>query len=200
MMMSMGIFGSFLVGWLIDRVGLEICTALTLLFGQLQMLLIILGSQSKTLMILSFAAYTAFRAFLYPVFIGSLTSRLGFKYFGILLGLGFALSGMAQLLFPVLVLWFQGDCHLLTDRINHEGAVATTCDHGMWQSSEILQFIVLGLMHVVPLLDYRDRVTRDVKIKQMLMPNSSNPSYGSRNGMEHPYTDETLQEMSGKMT
>lgn len=177
-MMSFGILGSFLVGWLIDRVGLEICTAMTLMFGQLQMLLIIFGSQSETLMILSFAAYTAFRAFLYPVFIGSLTSRLGFKYFGILLGLGFALSGLAQLFFPILVQWFEGDCHLLIDTDEELGPVGA-CDHGQWQRSEILQFFILGMMNIVPVLDYRDAVARSLKIQQLLSSNTPKPSYGS---------------------
>ncbi len=189
-MMSMGIFGSFLVGWLIDRVGLEVCTAITLMFGQLQMLLIIFGSHSEILMVLSFAAYTAFRAFLYPVFIGSLTSRLGFKYFGILLGLGFALSGIAQLFFPVLVRWFQGDCHFLTDIQVHDVAVgANSCDHGKWQSSEFVQLIVLGLMNIVPMLDHRDAIAREFKIRQMLSSSSPISSYGSRNRMESPYVD-----------
>ena len=174
----MGILGSFLVGWLIDRVGLEVCTAMTLLCGQLQMLLIIFGCQSETMMILSFAAYTTFRAFLYPVFIGSLTSRLGFKYFGILLGLGFALSGLAQLFFPILVRWFEGDCHLLLD-MDEEVGSSSHCDHGRWQRSEVLQFFILGMMNVVPLLDHRDAVARTIKIQQLLSSNSPKPTYGS---------------------
>lgn len=176
--MSMGIVASLAVGSLIDRVGLEFCTAMTLMSGQLQMLLILFGSNSETMMILSFVAYTIFRAFLYPVFIGSLTSRLGFKYFGILLGLGFAMSGVAQLLFPVLVRFLQGDCHLLDDAGLVEAAVESReCDHGKWQSSEIVQFFLLGAMNIVPILDHRDAVARKKKIQELLL--TATAFYGS---------------------
>lgn len=124
-------------------------------------------------MILSFVAYTAFRAFLYPVFIGSLTSRLGFKYFGILLGLGFALSGIVQLLFPKLVDFAQGDCHLVTDDMN-----TTKCDQGKWQHTESLQFLLLGVMYIVPVLDRRDNVMRETRIREMLRSSSPSASYG----------------------
>lgn len=40
------------------------------------------------------------------------TSRLGFKYFGNLLGIGFDVSGIAQLLMAALANAVQGDCHL----------------------------------------------------------------------------------------
>jgi hypothetical protein len=172
--MGMGICGSFLVGWLLDCVGLEFCTALTLLFGQVQMLLIIFGSDKESWMILSFFAYTAFRAFMYPVFIGSLTSRLGFKFFGMLLGLGFALSGICQLLFPKMVDMAQGDCHLVTVDLSSE-----KCDHGKWQHTEILQFLVLGIMYIVPVLDQRDRVLREERIRDKLLSTSPRSSYGS---------------------
>jgi MFS family permease len=181
--MSMGLAASLLVGWLIDRIGLEFCTFMTLMLGQIQMVLVMFGSHNESVMFLSFVAYTAFRAFCYPVFIGSLTSRLGFKYFGILLGLGFALSGVAQLLFPLLGRMVQGGCHLLDDDIIGNEEVASTCDHGKWQVAEMVQFIALGLIYIVPILDHRDAVARDIKIKQILSSSlSPKASYGSLSG------------------
>jgi len=174
MIMGMGICVSFLVGWLLDTVGLEFCTAITLFFGQMQMFLVIFGSDKESWMLLSFVAYTAFRSFLYPVFIGSLTSRLGFKYFGILLGLGFALSGIVQLLFPKLVNLTQGDCHLMATDTYVE-----TCDHGKWQQTEVIQLLVLGTMYIVPILDRRDRIIRELRIQEMLHLESPVSSYGS---------------------
>ena len=191
--MSMGIVPSLLVGWLIDRIGLEFCTSITLLCGQIQMLLVLFGSHNENVMFLSFVAYTVFRSFCYPVFIGSLTSRLGFKYFGILLGLGFALSGFAQLLFPLLVHILQGDCHLLTDDINGYQGVPNTCDHGNWHKSELVQFVFLSLMNVVPFLDHRDSVAREIRIKEILSSSlSPKPSYGSRTvGTDSPDSQES---------
>jgi len=172
--MGMGIFGSLSVGWLLDRMGLEFCAAITLFFGQMQMLLIIYGSQKESWMLLSFVAYTIFRAFLYPVFIGSLTSRLGFKYFGILLGLGFALSGTFQLLFPKVVELTQGDCHLTA-----VGTGTDSCDHGKWQITEVIQFMALGVMYMIPLLDRRDRINREAQIREILLEESAIATYGS---------------------
>lgn len=179
----MGIVASLLVGSLIDRIGLEFCTAMTLMFGQLQMILVLFGSGSEAMMILSFVAYTMFRSFLYPVFIGSLTSRLGFKYFGILLGLGFALSGVVQLLFPVLVHFVQGDCHLLEDaRVEEALGSAPECDHGKWHVTEVVQFFLLGAMHIVPILDHLDTVARERQIQLLLLspsPRKTMYRYGS---------------------
>lgn len=175
--MGMGIGGSLLVGWLLDNVGLEICTAMTLLFGQLQMAIVILGSDKESWMIASFVAYTSFRAFLYPVFIGSLTHRLGFKYFGILLGLGFAVSGIVQLMFPKLVELSQGDCHLSS--MGGSKLDGSNCDHGKWQQSEVLQFILLGVMYIVPVLDRCDAVRRKREIQELLLSKSPKISYGT---------------------
>jgi len=182
----MGVVGSLEVGGLIDRIGLEFCAALTLMVGQIQMLLILFGPTSEKVTILSFVFYSIFRSFLYPVFIGSLTSRLGFKYFGILLGFGFALSSIAQLLFPVLVSWLEGDCHLLEDAAIDQAAVeAQNCDHGNWQASEAVQFLILGALHIVPILDHRDAKERERQIREVLALQSPRKSiYGTNTGTE----------------
>jgi len=178
-LMGFGIFGSLLVGWLIDRVGLEICTSMTLVLGQLQTVLVVFGSTSESLMILSFTVYTVFRAFLYPVFISSLTTRLGFKYFGILLGIGFALSGVTQLLFPLLISLLKGNCHVQ----RNDDAISNDCDHGRWPMSEVLQFLVLGMMHIIPFLDHQDTIARERSIKEILLSSPLVKStYGSSQG------------------
>jgi MFS family permease len=89
---SFGILAAFLIGWLMDRVGLVAITILTILMGQLHLIMITFLSNKPVPLMVGFVFYTLFRQFLFPMYIASLSSRLGFKYFGILNGLGFAAS------------------------------------------------------------------------------------------------------------
>jgi len=141
---SGGMLGSFLVGWLMDRIGLVSCTILTIVMGQLHMLIVIFCSGMRAPMIVGFFVYTMFRQFLFPVFIACLSARLGFKYFGMLNGLGFASSGIAQLLLATLVRAVKGTCHVQME----EG-----CSQGYWQELHGVQLCVLTALLVVPLLD-----------------------------------------------
>jgi MFS family permease len=172
LMMSMGIVVSILVGWLIDEIGLEACTALTLLLGQLQMVLVILFGKYHSLLVASFWVYTMFRQFLYPVYIASLTSHLGFKYFGVLLGVAFAVAGFAQLLLAALVEAVQGDCHTLE-------TLTDECDHGHWTLLHWFQFFILGALLIVPIQDYRHKVLRESKIREILSEQPTSCSYGT---------------------
>jgi hypothetical protein len=112
--------------------------------GQLHMLIVIFCSGMPTPMIVGFFIYTLFRQFLFPVFIACLSARLGFKYFGMLNGLGFASSGMAQLFLASLVRAVKGTCHLQME----EG-----CSHGYWDELHIIQFCALTALLVFPMLD-----------------------------------------------
>ncbi|KAG7356166.1 major facilitator superfamily transporter [Nitzschia inconspicua] len=161
--MSGGVFGSVMVGILIDNFGVEICTSILLVFGQLQMVIVLFFDQYQSMMMLSFFLYTLFRAFLYPVFIASLTSRLGFKYFGVLLGIGFAVSGLFQLLMAPLHDIVAGDCHLLA---SPDPSGEDDCFEGLWISLHLLQLsALLGLM-VVPFLDYRSKVAHELAVEE----------------------------------
>jgi MFS family permease len=173
--MSMGMIVSVVVGFLIDLLGIEICTAITVISGQIQNLILLLFGKSYSMTLASFVFYTIFRQFLYPVFIASLTSRLGFKYFGILLGIGFALTGLAAPVFAALSEALQGDCHLYDESV-------TSCDHGHWILAHVLQFLLLGALLIIPWLDYRDRIERERRIKDILTEQdekSNMATYGS---------------------
>ena len=173
----MGMLVAVGVGVALDRLGLEVCTALTLVAGQVYAFFRLAFRESYALTLASFVVYTIFRNFLYPVFIASLTSRLGFKYFGILLGIGFTLTGLAQPLFVPLSDFLQGDCHL------DDGAPAIDCDHGYWASFHVFSFLLLVALLVVPWLDYRDRVGREARVRMILAeqrsPAPSRTTYGS---------------------
>jgi MFS family permease len=175
--MSVGIIASVVVGSLIDRIGLPFCTIVTLVFGQLQILVLCFFGKNKSVMVVGFAIYTFFRQFLFPVFIASLTGQLGFKYFGILLGIGFAISGVLQLLFATLVELVRGDCRLA------EESESASCSHGWWRELHLIQFILLAILCVVPIQDHRDLVGRKRKMKELLgSPLPTPTTYGTRTG------------------
>lgn len=170
--MSSGALVSIPIGWLIDQIGVEACTFLTLLMGQLQMLLLLFGEDNIHCVTVSFWVYTLFRQFLYPVYISSLTSRLGFKYFGVLLGIGFGLGGMAQLFLYPLDALVQGDCRLQDETILMEGR-AEECDNGIWRELHVIQALILLVLWVVPLLDHQEKMRREQKIKEILSRRTS---------------------------
>lgn len=127
------------------------------------MVIVLFFDQHQSMMVVSFCLYTLFRAFLYPVFIASLTSRLGFKYFGVLLGIGFAISGLFQLLMAPLNDFVAGDCHLIE---SPDPSGADDCFEGLWISLHLLQLsALLGLM-VVPFLDHRAKVAHEAAVEE----------------------------------
>jgi len=167
LIMSGGFMVSMFVGWLMDRVGLETCTIVTLILGQASLVLrMVAGTETyynPVMMLMGFVVYTLFRQFLFPVFIASLTAKLGFKYFGILSGIGFALSGVAQVFMAMLVHGLAGDCHLHPPQEQkqqqHTSASSTetlpSCSHGSWLQFHLFQLILLCLLTVIPLQDRR---------------------------------------------
>jgi MFS family permease len=144
---SFGILGSIFIGWLMDRTGLETCTALTLVMGSSQSLILTLFSDKSYMMILGFVMYSFFRQFLFPVFVASLSAKMGFKYYGILSGIGFALSGLSQLYIATVVEAIEGSCHecILDDE--------EPCTQGSWKVLHMIQCIVLLLLLGIPAYD-----------------------------------------------
>jgi hypothetical protein len=142
--------------------------------GQVQMLFLGFFSDNQSLVVASFWIYAFFRQFLYPVFISSLTSHLGFKYFGILLGVGFFAGGLAQLFLATLVEAVQGDCR------EQKQEAQGDCSHGFWKQLQIIQFVVLGVLMIVPLQDRRDRLEQERLMKTVLsIGYPPTPGYGA---------------------
>ena len=203
----MGMIGSLIIGTLLDRVGLELCTALTLLLGLIHMVAIYpTTATSKSWMVISFWIYMLFRNFLYPVYISSLTDRLGFKYFGVLLGIGFALSGLVQLSMTAVDEWAQGDCHELSTMSSSGGTHAVesssissvdgatidssgeaTCNHGWWGRLHVVQFIQLGCLMVCPLLDRWEIQNRKAKLAEMMAEAESSRTTASKSPSSTSY-------------
>lgn len=154
--MSGGLIGSILVGSLLDRMGLETCTIVTLLLGQTSLVLRIV-SRTYSVTLIGFVLYTLFRQFLFPVFIACLTARLGFKYFGILSGIGFALSGIVQVFMASLVHLLAGDCHM-QQQSPEESMVA--CHDGRWTEFHSFQIVLLGVLIIIPVMDRQQVATK----------------------------------------
>ena len=141
---SIGVLAAFAIGWLMDRVGLVACTTLTVVMGQLHMIIIIVWNDRPMPMIFGFVVYTIFRQFLFPVYIACLSTHLGFKYFGILNGLGFAASGVTQLFIAELVRAVRGTCYV---------AAGEGCYQGTWKELHIVQLCILSALLIVPAID-----------------------------------------------
>lgn len=180
---SMGVVASFLVGWLMDQVGLEICTALTLVLGQTRSIALVWLADRKAFLVASFVCYSFFRSFLFPVYIASLTTHLGYKYFGLLNGIGFATAGVAQIFMGHLVRAVQGDCHL-NSHVN-DPAFAPPCNHGQWETLHFVELLILTLLLTAPVLDFLEKVVRKRRIREVLgsirslSSHSYNQGYGS---------------------
>jgi hypothetical protein len=123
-----------------------------------------------TPMLGGYIIYTMFRQFLFPVYIACLSARLGFKYFGILNGLGFAVSGVAQLFIAYVVRAVQGTCH--TD-------IGSDCTHGRWTQLHIVQVCILSLLLVIPLLDHYAEKNQAAKASQTQQYIAIELDYGS---------------------
>ena len=198
--MSTGVCASLLVGWLMDQVGLGVCTAVTLMLGQSRSFVLVWLADRKSFLVTSFVCDALYRSFLFPVFIASLTTHLGYKYFGLLNGIGFAIAGVAQIFMGHLVRAVQGDCHLNTHVVDPD--LAPTCDHGMWVALHVAELIILTVLLTAPLLDYVEGVVRKRRIREVLGSIRSlsirhlNPDYGSFMSVPSGEEEEAEQDMN----
>jgi len=175
--MSMGVFASFLVGWLMDRIGQVVCIALTILLGTLQLSVLVLLGNYEFGMIASFVLYIFFRQFLFPVYIAGITDRLGYKFFGLLIGIGFALAGVSQIFMASLVLAVQGNCHLMTTSYDTTNP-AIDCFSGYWKQLHWTEVSLLAVLLVVPVFEHFDRAFQKSRVQEALLRGSfSNSSH-----------------------
>lgn len=91
---------------------------------------------------------------------------MGFKYFGILRGVGFVLSGASQLEIVALVRAVQGSCHVTIGNMS--------CTHGYWTELHLLFAILLIVLIGVPVMDYYHNTKgKESKIESAQLPNRS---------------------------
>ena len=203
LIISAGIAAAVLIGILMDQVGLEVCAVLTLVLGQIQLIVLVWFAFSRAVLVASFVCYMLFRSFLFPVFIASLTTHLGYKYFGILNGIGFALAGAAQATMSHVVRAVQGDCHLEMHVTDVDAA--PPCDHGKWLTLHILQLVVLTVLLVAPVFDYVEGIMRKRRLREVLgslrsfqfQMSGSLQDYGSISEHSAPSGDQSDAEEGG---
>lgn len=162
-----------LSGYLLDSVGFAPTAFIAIGMAVLQMLLLQVADASESIMVLSFCSYAVYRAFLFPYFFASLSKKIGFKYFGILSGIAFSVSGISQLVISPLATYVEGDCHELDDQIDD------TCSEGSWDMIHYFQIMCLVVLLLVPIIDNYVDNKKTKALKKLLSMQSS--SYGSVN-------------------
>ena len=193
LIMSVGFVGSFLAGWLMDNLGLQQCTLVLLVFGVCQAFILAVFHDHRWWMILGFVIYTQFRSLLFPLFVGSITSQLGFKYFGLLNGLGFAIAGIAQIFMASLVELTQGDCHLYYGTAESQ---IPNCNKGKWTQLHIVQACVLLVLTLDPVVQRLREFRRKQKIEAVLARQSPllrRDGYGALLRIGEDNFDEAIQ-------
>lgn len=147
--MTGGVASIPLIGWLMDKYGFPITMLVTIFFGIVWAIL--LGTSKANLLYPSFLFYALFRTFLYTFIFSYLADKLGFKYYGVLAGVLFFLSGIVGLLQYPLALWAAGTC------ISPVPAPGQYCSHGQWSwLNHVMTVMLVGLLYF-PYQDYRER-------------------------------------------
>ena len=184
-----------LSGYLLDSVGFGAAAVVAISLGIGQMILLLLADMEMwdssfdspdfpiimALMIGSFVCYAAFRAFLFPYFFATLSSKLGFRYFGILTGLSFCLSGVCQLAIAPLSNLVDGDCHNVMDQ-TFEEYHNEDCHQGYWKFLHIFQLGHLTLLFLIPYFDARSSSNSASEEKTL---EHSDTEYGSTTTTEN---------------
>jgi hypothetical protein len=145
-----------------DKNGFPITMLVTIFFGVVWAILLSTGDSQ--LLVVSFVFYALFRTFLYTFIFSYLADKLGFKYFGILVGIMFFVSGIFGLLQYPLSVWAGGTC------ITAKASDQATCSHGQWALlNHLTVFMLMGLLYF-PYQDYveRQQIMRHISSKSIM--------------------------------
>jgi hypothetical protein len=106
--MTLGIIAIPFIGYMMDNGGFPLTSVATVAFGLIWSLLFLYDS--KNLLIPSFIFYAMYRTFLFTFLFAYLADTMGFRYFGVLAGIMFAVGGFVGLLQYPLAFWAAGKC------------------------------------------------------------------------------------------
>lgn len=168
--MGCGVVASFVIGVMMDHFGVEVASIWTIGLAMAHQLIGIFAVQ-RSWMLIGFVIYVFYRQFLFPVGIAMITARLGFKYFGLLNGIGFLLSGLAQGLMVPVVKLVQGRCHEYGS-VDIE-LMQDSCNHGNWDRLHVVELLSFMLLFLVPIYDYRDKLAERKQLRQLAKRRSS---------------------------
>jgi hypothetical protein len=118
------------------------------------------------------------------------------QYFGLLNGIGFAFSGVAQAFMGRLVQAVQGDCHWNTNVTDL--SLSPPCDQGHWLTLHVVELVVLTLLLAAPLLEHIERKQRKQRLRNALgsIRSFSSAYYGSISSLQETRSDDS-DEMTG---
>lgn len=134
------------VGWMMDVWGFPVTMFVTILFSIFWASLLCLLDAKY--LIASFVCYALFRTFLFTFLFSYMADRLGFQFFGILVGILFLISGVVGLLQYPLSEWADGSC--ITD--SQDG-----CSHGQWDKVNHIMLVSFCLLLFFPYQDHIER-------------------------------------------
>merc|ERR1711871_1126112 len=138
--MTGGVVAIPFIGALMDNYGFPITMLITIFLGIVWTGLLM--STSSSLLYLSFMFYALFRTFLYTFLFSYLGDKLGFKYYGILAGILFFVSGLVGLLQYDLSVWAAGTCTTAS------ASEVDTCFHGHWELlNKVMLVMLLSLIY-----------------------------------------------------
>lgn len=154
--MTLGTVAIPFVGACMDTLGFPATSFFTSLFGLVWSVLLM--SSSRSAFFISFVLYTLFRTFLFTFMFAYLADTLGFKYFGVLAGVLFAISGFVGLGQYYLAQWATGTCHsLVTDDLH--------CDRGQWSTINLCMLATFVCMFAFSYSDWVRRKNRQRALK-----------------------------------
>jgi len=161
-----------LSGYLLESVGFSPTALITIALGVIQQFCLLIAGSHSLIMIFSFATYAVYRAFLFPYFFASLSRRMGFRFFGLLSGVSFCISGFTQFLVAPIALWVEGDCH----EFEIGSPEAVSCSEGSWVLAHCSQIIILILLMLIPFFDTQADKVSAAKVSS---PAGNGDGYGS---------------------
>jgi hypothetical protein len=129
-----------------DTYGFPITMLVTVFFGITWAVL--LGTENPNLLNASFVFFSLFRTFLYTFIFSYLADRLGFKFYGVLVGIMFIISGFVSLLQYWLLDFAEGDCSTSGDSV---------CTHSQWLLLNRLMLLMFVSLLIFPYQDYTER-------------------------------------------
>ena len=144
--MSSGVLAIPLIGWLMDVYGFPITMLVTVFFGITWGLL--LGTESQELLLVSFFFFSLFRTFLYTFIFSYLADRLGFRFYGVLVGIMFLISGFVSLLQYWLLNFGDGGC---------SSSGNTVCPNNQWALLNRIMTLMFVSLLIFPYQDYTER-------------------------------------------
>lgn len=139
-----GVTGIPVAGHLMDVHGFVVTSLVTVTLGVLWSIGTLL--QQEPALLFAFFAYTFFRTFTFNFYFAFVANKLGVRYFGILAGLSFFVSGLLSFLQQPLLLWGHLPC--VEDPDN--------CNGGNWTAINWLQLVSLASLFAIPTLLHLD--------------------------------------------